>query len=251
MSVRLDMVGIFVEDIGKMVSFYRDIMGFRSDWKVGEPYAEFRNEGVRFSMYVRSELPKLLGGTPSYPSGMNGTFELAIDFPGMEEVDREYSRLVSCGAREVYAPREEPWGMYSSMVMDPEGNLIEIGSWKKGKSPEVQLGVVTIPVSSLNAARKFYGDALGFLEDAFYEPTAWISYKSSGTAFLAIQEVPGLQAGKQESTVDFYLEGIDELWQKVKDRAEVVAIPERTPWGSYKFVIKDPDGNRLGFVKKE
>jgi lactoylglutathione lyase len=35
----------------------------------------------------------------------------------------------------VHAPRNEPWGMRSSMVTDPEGNLIEIGSWNK--SPEM------------------------------------------------------------------------------------------------------------------
>jgi hypothetical protein len=32
----------------------------------------------------------------------------------------------------VYAPRDEPWGMHSSMIADPEGNLIEIGSWNLG-----------------------------------------------------------------------------------------------------------------------
>lgn len=41
-------------------------------------------------------------------------------------------RIISAGAQPVYAPRNEPWGMRSSMVADPEGNLIEIGSWNKG-----------------------------------------------------------------------------------------------------------------------
>jgi uncharacterized glyoxalase superfamily protein PhnB len=63
---------------------------------------------------------------------LNGTFELAIELPASEDVDREYARVVSAGAREVYAPRDEPWGMRSSMIADPEGNLIEIGSWNKG-----------------------------------------------------------------------------------------------------------------------
>jgi len=30
------------------------------------------------------------------------------------------------------APRDEPWGMRSSMIADPEGNLIEVGSWNTG-----------------------------------------------------------------------------------------------------------------------
>ena len=36
---------------------------------------------MRFSMYQRSLLPELLGQEPSYPSGLNGTFELAIEMP--------------------------------------------------------------------------------------------------------------------------------------------------------------------------
>jgi predicted lactoylglutathione lyase len=41
---------------------------------------------------------------------------------------------VAAGGRPVYAPRDEPWGMHSSMVADPDGNLIEIGSWNRGQS---------------------------------------------------------------------------------------------------------------------
>lgn len=66
------------------------------------------------------------------PKGLNGTFELAIDLPDKDDVEREFQRIVNSGAEPVYQPRMEPWGMYSSMIMDPEGNLIEIGSWGKG-----------------------------------------------------------------------------------------------------------------------
>jgi uncharacterized glyoxalase superfamily protein PhnB len=83
-------------------------------------------------MFLRGELPALLGTQPTFPSGLNGTFELAIDFPHFPDVDREFERLVAAGARPVYAPRDEPWGMRSSMIADPEGNLIEVGSWNRG-----------------------------------------------------------------------------------------------------------------------
>ncbi len=132
MNTRIDMVGIFVNDLHKMVAFYRDALGFRIDWDGNGPYAEFINEGVRFSMYERSQLPALLGQTPGYPTGLNGTFELAVDLPVSADVDREFARVVAAGGRPVYAPRLEPWGMYSSMIADPEGNLIEIGSWNRG-----------------------------------------------------------------------------------------------------------------------
>jgi predicted enzyme related to lactoylglutathione lyase len=132
MGTRIDMLGIFVNDLHRMVAFYRDVLGFEIEWDGNGPYAEFRHEGVRFSMYERAQLPGLLGQAPDYPAGLNGTFELAIDLPVSADVDREFERVVNAGARTVYAPRDEPWGMRSSMIADPEGNMIEIGSWNKG-----------------------------------------------------------------------------------------------------------------------
>jgi lactoylglutathione lyase len=132
MGTRIDMIGIFVVDLSRMVAFYRDVLGFEITWDGNGPYAEFVNEGVRFSMYERAQLPGLLGQTPDYPAGLNGTFELAIDLPTSSDADQLYAQVIAADAQPVYAPRDEPWGMHSSMIADPEGNLIEIGSWNRG-----------------------------------------------------------------------------------------------------------------------
>lgn len=132
MSAKFDMVGVFVINIERMVTFYRDVLGFEIEWQLGSPYAEFKNQNTRASFYERRLLPELLGQQPGYPTGLNGTFELALDFPSYADVDREFERVVALGARSIYVPRNEPWGMRSSMIADPEGNLIEIGSWNKG-----------------------------------------------------------------------------------------------------------------------
>ena len=136
MSAQFDMIGIFVNDLQKMVTFYQDVLGFETDWSGISPYAEFKHKGIRLSMYERAKLPGLLGQPPTYPSGLNGTFELAIDLPTSADVDREFERVVKAGGRPIYAPRNEPWGMYSSMITDPEGNIIEIGSWNRAAKQE-------------------------------------------------------------------------------------------------------------------
>lgn len=132
MGTQLNMIGIFAKDLRQMVVFYRDVLGFEIDWDGKGPYAEFKHTGVRFSIYERAQLPDLLGRTPTYPSGLNGTFELAIDLPTSADVDREFERVVKAGGGPVYVPRKEPWGMYSSMINDPEENILEIGSWNRG-----------------------------------------------------------------------------------------------------------------------
>jgi catechol 2,3-dioxygenase-like lactoylglutathione lyase family enzyme len=128
MNVRFEMIGLFVQDLPAMVQFYGEVVGIPVEWDGSGPYAEFKHEGIRFAMYERKELPGLLGQEPSYPQGLNGTFELAINVGAPENVDKTFKRMVDSGAREVYLPRDEPWKMRSSMVADPEGNLIEIGS---------------------------------------------------------------------------------------------------------------------------
>ena len=128
MKAKFDMIGLFVGDLPGMVGFYRDVVGVDIEWNGEGPYAEFRHEGIRFAMYERKELPGLLGETPSYPDGLNGTFELAVNVGSKENVDAEFARMTAGGARAVYGPRDEPWKMRSAMVADPEGNIIEIAS---------------------------------------------------------------------------------------------------------------------------
>ena len=128
MSTRFDMIGIFVADLPKMVAFYRDALGLAIDWDGQGPYAEFKHEGIRFSMFERKELPKLLGQTPDFPRGLNGSFELAINVGEPNNVDVRYREIIARGGVEIYAPRDEPWKMRSAMLADPEGNIIEIAS---------------------------------------------------------------------------------------------------------------------------
>ena len=48
-----------------------------------------------------------------------------------KEVDEAYNKAVQNGATSVLAPELEPWGQRTCYIADPEGNLIEIGSWNK------------------------------------------------------------------------------------------------------------------------
>ena len=47
------------------------------------------------------------------------------------EVDAAFQKAVEQGATPILAPTTEPWGQRTCYIADPEGNLIEIGSWNK------------------------------------------------------------------------------------------------------------------------
>lgn len=128
MSIKFDMIGLFVSDLPRMVEFYRDVVGLEIEWDGNGPYAEFKHEGIRFSMFERKQLPDLLGQTPSLPTGINGSFELALNVGEPKNVDSTFSKMLEGGALEIYPPRNEPWKLRSALIADPDGNLIEIAS---------------------------------------------------------------------------------------------------------------------------
>ncbi len=129
--MRFDMLGIYTNDLSKMVEFYRDVVGLETSWESSDDFAEFENDGIRFCIFQKMELVDLLDDlTPQYPPGTpNGTFLVSFNFPLVEDVRREYTRMIDSGAHPVYGCREMSWGAYSAMITDPEGNLIELTTW--------------------------------------------------------------------------------------------------------------------------
>ena len=114
----------------------------------------------------------------------------------------------------------------------------------------MQVQGVTVSVSDLSRSKTFYEEVLGFIPDAYYEPTRWQPYKFDGRAYFAIIEVADLQRKAWADIVNFDVEEIEALWNRVRGRVEVEEELGETAWGSYRFVIVDPDGWRLGFAGK-
>lgn len=92
---------------------------------------EMHLDGMRILLFPRLSIEKMTHQKFSYPSGINGTMELSFDVPTFADVDKEYNRAVSMGAKPIMEPTTEPWGQRTSYVADPEGNLIEISSFKE------------------------------------------------------------------------------------------------------------------------
>lgn len=117
-------------DVGRMVRFYRDILGLETQWDGGN-FAEFRTASgpLAFFLYSRAEFVKAFGEAYVPPKGINQTFELALWLPSFADVDREYERL---SGLDVTLPSGAPvtysFGIRNFYVADPEGNLVEIGS---------------------------------------------------------------------------------------------------------------------------
>ena len=88
-------------------------------------------DGTLFLLYGRKDFEKMTSRKYEYLKGLNGHFEIAMYVDTFDEVDQEYQKAVSKGAVSVLEPTTEPWGQRTCYISDPEGNLIEIGSFNK------------------------------------------------------------------------------------------------------------------------
>ncbi len=129
--MRLDGFGLFVKDMPKMIRFYRDVLGF--EIKEGEDTSNVYlvKDGTLFLLYGRNDFEKMTSRKYEYIKGLNGHMEIALYVDTFEEVDKEYAKAISKGATSVLEPETEEWGQRTCYIADPEGNLIEIGSFNR------------------------------------------------------------------------------------------------------------------------
>lgn len=129
--MRLDGVGLFVDDMPAMIRFYRDVLGFEITEAEDAVNVYLIKDGTLFMLYERKNFENMTSRKYEYLRGLNGHFEIALYVDTFEEVDREYERIVAQGGRSVLEPTTEPWGQRTCYIADPEGNLIEIGSFNR------------------------------------------------------------------------------------------------------------------------
>jgi uncharacterized glyoxalase superfamily protein PhnB len=129
--MRLDGFGLFVENMENMIKFYRDVLGFEIKEELDTSNVYLKKDGTLFLLYGRKDFEKMTNRKYEYVKGLNGHFELALYVDTFDEVDAAFRHAVENGAVSVLPPETEPWGQRTCYIADPEGNLIEIGSWNK------------------------------------------------------------------------------------------------------------------------
>ena len=129
--MRLDGFGLFVKDMSTMIRFYRDVLGFEIQEDENTSNVYLLKDGTLFLLYGRNDFESMTSKKYEYVKGLNGHSEIALYVDTFEEVDLEYKNAISKGATSILEPSTEPWGQRTCYIADPEGNLIEIGSWNK------------------------------------------------------------------------------------------------------------------------
>ena len=129
--MKLDGFGIMGDDMAVMVRFYRDVLGFEIKEPEDTSNVFLEKDGTLFLLYRKTDFEKMTNRKFSYCHGINGHYEIALGVENYAAVDEAYARVTGMGAEGVMEPTTEPWGQRTCYIADPEGNLIEIGSFTR------------------------------------------------------------------------------------------------------------------------
>lgn len=115
--MKLGEVCIETNDVLKLADFYRRILNISSECR--DAVHQFIIEGgVSLSVYNNG----------LHKNNLNQNISLAFT---VEDVDREYERLLELGILIIDAPRLQPWGAKNMHFCDPDGNHIYFRSLVK------------------------------------------------------------------------------------------------------------------------
>ena len=102
--MRLDGFGLFVEDMGKMIRFYRDVLGFEIKEAEDTSNVYLVKDGTLFLLYGRRDFEKMTRRKYAYVKGLNGHSEIALYVDTFDEVDAAFRDAVGKGAEPVLEP---------------------------------------------------------------------------------------------------------------------------------------------------
>ena len=130
-QMKLEGFGIFVSDMAAMIRFYRDVLSFEIKEAEETKNVYLEKDGTLFLMFGRADLEAMTGRRLAYAPEISGHFEIALGVENYAAVDKTYADILAGGGRSVMPPATQPWGQRTCYIADPEGNLVEIGSFVK------------------------------------------------------------------------------------------------------------------------
>jgi len=124
--MKIEHLAIWVQDLEKMKSFYSRYFDAEAGPKYFNAKKDFESYFLHLKDGCRIELMRIPHVNNFAKKEMLGLAHLAISVGTKELVDSLTLKLKSDGYRVIGEPRTTGDGYYESVILDPEGNRIEI-----------------------------------------------------------------------------------------------------------------------------
>ncbi|MFK7844066.1 MAG: VOC family protein [Rhodothermales bacterium] len=127
--MRIEHIAIWARHLEPLKEFYEQYFDAIAGGKYVNPTKKFESYFLSFSSGARLELmhkPSIPETKDDIEAQFMGLIHFAFSTGSAENVDALTSRLKEAGYRVLDGPRTTGDGYYESVVLDPEGNRIEI-----------------------------------------------------------------------------------------------------------------------------
>ncbi len=125
--MRIEHVALWVTHLDQMKQFYEDFFGARAGALYHNASRKFTSYFLSFDSGCRLELMHSEEITRSEDRNLcTGLAHFAVSVGSKEEVDQLTERITQAGYTLAGKPRTTGDGYYESVVLDPEGNRVEI-----------------------------------------------------------------------------------------------------------------------------
>jgi len=127
--MKIEHVAIWTHQLAEMRTFYERYFNGRSNAKYTNPHTGFASHFITFDDGARLELMQMDGIAPNPNTAVQqhlGYIHLAMSVGSETAVDNLTEQLRHDGYQVIGEPRTTGDGYYESVILDPDGNRIEI-----------------------------------------------------------------------------------------------------------------------------
>ncbi len=127
--IKIEHLAVWVSDLEKMKSFYLQHFNATAGDLYFNPKKNFQSYFLSFGDGPRLELMKMTGvqaREKHFPTQIIGLAHFAISVGSKEKVNILTHELRQQGVEVIGEPRTTGDGYYESVILDPEGNSVEI-----------------------------------------------------------------------------------------------------------------------------
>ncbi len=115
--MKIGEVCLLTNNVPRLASFYRQLLGVEESRSA---------ETHQFVLVEETSLTVYNDGTDKNNQNQNICLAFTVD-----DIEKEYEKLLSMGARIIEPPAKRPWGVMNMSFYDPDNNVVYFRSFQK------------------------------------------------------------------------------------------------------------------------